>query len=146
MDKTENIKIIWTDIETGEQKTLSNKDYTMAELWEAYGSKVAEAELIQWENLNQVKIPKEIPPDFNLNKFMETIESELMYVALETTGGNKKEAAKLLGMQRTTLTERLKKKSVPTTEAAEITRQVVRDYHRGKDGKISSKATGADIL
>jgi transcriptional regulator with PAS, ATPase and Fis domain len=39
-------------------------------------------------------------------------ETQLIIKALQTTGGNKKEAAKLLGLKRTTLLEKIKKKEL----------------------------------
>jgi DNA-binding NtrC family response regulator len=41
---------------------------------------------------------------------MEMIENTLIIQALERTGNNKNQAAKLLGLNRTTLVERLKKR------------------------------------
>ena len=48
-----------------------------------------------------------------LNSAVEDFENRLILQALEKTGGNKKEAAMLLNLKRTTLIEKLKKKKLP---------------------------------
>ncbi len=45
----------------------------------------------------------------NLKKFIQSVEHSLIHQALEKTGYNKNQAAKLLSMNRTTLIEKLKK-------------------------------------
>ncbi len=47
-----------------------------------------------------------------LNSALEEFENRLILQALERTGGNKKEAALLLNLKRTTLIEKLKKKNL----------------------------------
>ena len=49
---------------------------------------------------------------FCLNSAVEEFENQLILQALEKTGGNKKEAAILLNLKRTTLIEKLKKKKI----------------------------------
>jgi len=49
---------------------------------------------------------------FCLNSAVEEFENQLILQALEKTGGNKKEAAVLLNLKRTTLIEKLKKKKL----------------------------------
>jgi len=49
---------------------------------------------------------------FCLNSAVEDFENQLILQALEKTGGNKKEAATLLNLKRTTLIEKLKKKKL----------------------------------
>ena len=49
---------------------------------------------------------------FCLNSAVEDFENQLIIQALEKTGGNKKEAAVLLNLKRTTLIEKLKKKKL----------------------------------
>ena len=49
---------------------------------------------------------------FCLNSAVEEFENKLILQALERTGGNKKEAAMLLNLKRTTLIEKLKKKKI----------------------------------
>lgn len=53
------------------------------------------------------------PVDFNdlINEF----ESELIVTAMKFTAGNKKEAARLLCLKRTTLLEKIKKKGLEGT-------------------------------
>jgi len=45
----------------------------------------------------------------DLDSFIGNIERELIERSLERTGGNKGRAAKLLGLKRTTLVEKLKR-------------------------------------
>ncbi len=52
-----------------------------------------------------------------LNSLVEEFENRLIMQALEKTGGNKKEAATLLNLKRTTLIEKLKKKKLLPGEA-----------------------------
>ncbi|MEY4669757.1 MAG: hypothetical protein RL518_2456 [Pseudomonadota bacterium] len=54
-----------------------------------------------------------LPPNgVNFNELVDTYESKLISSALSQTGGNKKAAAKLLGLNRTTLVEKIKKKGL----------------------------------
>jgi len=48
----------------------------------------------------------------DLNSAMEELENRLIMQALEKSGGNKKEAAALLRLKRTTFIEKLKKKKI----------------------------------
>lgn len=48
----------------------------------------------------------------NFNEIVDGIERQLISQALARTGGNKKEAAKLLNLKRTTLIEKIKKKEM----------------------------------
>jgi DNA-binding NtrC family response regulator len=59
--------------------------------------------------MNEVILP-ETGVDFNA--LVDSYESKLITSALQQTGGNKKAAAKLLGLNRTTLVEKIKKKSL----------------------------------
>lgn len=52
--------------------------------------------------------------DFNL--LVSRFENQLILQALNITGGNKREAAKLLNLKRTTLIEKLKRKNIQTGE------------------------------
>lgn len=55
----------------------------------------------------------ELPPEgICLNSAVEAFENRLIMQALKRTGGNKKEAASLLNLKRTTLIEKLKKKNL----------------------------------
>jgi len=56
-----------------------------------------------------------LPDDgFCLNSAVEEFENRLILQALQKSGGNKKEAAELLNLKRTTLIEKLKKKKLLT--------------------------------
>lgn len=50
--------------------------------------------------------------DFNM--LVNRFENQLILQALNITGGNKREAAKLLNLKRTTLIEKLKRKNIST--------------------------------
>ncbi|MDA9951669.1 sigma-54 dependent transcriptional regulator [Oligoflexaceae bacterium] len=50
--------------------------------------------------------------DFNLNRYIEDLENSLIKEALQKTQNNKQRAAKLLGLNRTTLVERIKKRNI----------------------------------
>ncbi len=61
--------------------------------------------------------PLSLPDNgFCLNSAVEEFENKLILQALERTGGNKKEAAMLLNLKRTTLIEKLKKKKIAYSE------------------------------
>jgi DNA-binding NtrC family response regulator len=54
-----------------------------------------------------------LPKDgLNLEMYIEQLENTLIMQALERTGNNKNQAAKLLGLNRTTLVERIKKRKL----------------------------------
>ena len=56
-------------------------------------------------------IPTALPPEgVDLYKVLADIEDRLIREALERSGGNKNQAAKILGLNRTTLVEKLRKK------------------------------------
>lgn len=60
-----------------------------------------------------VSTAKELPPEgICLNSAVDAFENGLIMQALQRTGGNKKEAAALLNLKRTTLIEKLKKKNL----------------------------------
>jgi DNA-binding NtrC family response regulator len=58
-------------------------------------------------------VNEELPPEgICLNSVVNAFENRLIQLALARTGGNKKEAATLLNLKRTTLIEKLKKKNL----------------------------------
>jgi transcriptional regulator with PAS, ATPase and Fis domain len=59
----------------------------------------------------------------DLTNLMEMIENTLIIQALERTGNNKNQAAKLLGLNRTTLVERLKKRRLGFKDEEPILRK-----------------------
>ena len=61
-----------------------------------------------------VKLPEE---GIVLTKSIESFENHLILQALQVTGNNKNQAAKLLGMNRTTLVERIKKRGLVDLKA-----------------------------
>ena len=52
---------------------------------------------------------KPAEPSLNLRAAVDAVERELIQKALEKTAGNRTEAAALLGLNRTTLVEKLRK-------------------------------------
>lgn len=57
----------------------------------------------------------DLPRDgINLNNFIEELENNLILQALDRTQNNKNQAAKLLGLNRTTLVEKIKKRNIRT--------------------------------
>ena len=60
-----------------------------------------------WQSLVEGLLPD---TGIELTKFIEELENKLILEALERTDNNKNQAAKLLGMNRTTLVERIKKR------------------------------------
>ncbi len=66
-----------------------------------------------------------VPQDFtslpeqglDLTQYIEALENDLIRQALERTGNNRNQAAKLLGLNRTTLVERIKKRHLTTLNA-----------------------------
>ncbi|MFO7984131.1 MAG: sigma-54 dependent transcriptional regulator [Desulfuromonadales bacterium] len=67
---------------------------------------------------NQIRPAAEVPSveigkdGIDFNEVIGRFEEQLIRQALSQTGGNKKEAAKLLNLKRTTLTEKIKKRSI----------------------------------
>jgi DNA-binding NtrC family response regulator len=57
----------------------------------------------------------------DFNALIEDYENKLISSALAQTGGNKKAAAKLLGLNRTTLVEKIKKKGLESRIEVTIT-------------------------
>jgi DNA-binding NtrC family response regulator len=64
-------------------------------------------------------LPSLGPAGLDLNALLETIETQLILQALERTGWNKNRAAQLLGLHRTTLIEKIKKRGLEPNERAE---------------------------
>jgi len=59
----------------------------------------------------------EIPSGFDLRVYLETLEQRLIVRALEASGGTVAQAARLLGLRRTTLVEKLRKYSLGNPDA-----------------------------
>ena len=56
--------------------------------------------------MNEMSLPQD---GFNIDQFLTALETRLTYEALSRANNNRRQAAKLLGLNRTTLVERLKK-------------------------------------
>ncbi|RME63308.1 MAG: sigma-54-dependent Fis family transcriptional regulator [Nitrospirae bacterium] len=66
-------------------------------------------------SISEIDVQEEIeltPKGIDLNRVINEIETKLILQALEMTGGNKTRASKLLGLNRTTLIEKMKKKGL----------------------------------
>ena len=62
---------------------------------------------------SQLDAPPDIPPcGIDFNALVDSFETRLITMAMEKTHGNKKAAAKLLRLNRTTLVEKIKKKGI----------------------------------
>jgi sigma-54 specific flagellar transcriptional regulator A len=60
----------------------------------------------------------EIPMDFDLRNYLESLEQRLIVRAMRAAGGTVAQAARLLGLRRTTLVEKLRKYSLAGSETA----------------------------
>jgi sigma-54 specific flagellar transcriptional regulator A len=60
----------------------------------------------------------EIPKDFDLRNYLETLEQRLIVQAMQAAGGTVAQAARLLGLRRTTLVEKLRKYSLADGDLA----------------------------
>ncbi len=67
------------------------------------------------EMLSKIELPE---GGINLKELLERIEEKLINQALEISGGVKEKASKLLGMKRTTLVEKLRRKKLKDTNPA----------------------------
>jgi DNA-binding NtrC family response regulator len=85
---------------------LSDGDEILAEQLPQFMSSTPRTALPQ---LNDFVLPS-FGVDFNA--LVDDYENKLITTALSQTGGNKKAAAKLLGLNRTTLVEKIKKKGL----------------------------------
>jgi sigma-54 specific flagellar transcriptional regulator A len=61
---------------------------------------------------------EEIPEGFDLRNYLEELEQRLIVRALEAAGGTVAHAARLLGLRRTTLVEKLRKYSLTSSDGA----------------------------
>jgi len=68
-------------------------------------SKVTDIQSIDWDNI-------ELFDGFDMKTFLETVEVGLIKKAMQETEKNKNQAAKYLGLNRTTLIEKIKKKNL----------------------------------
>ncbi|MCO6431760.1 MAG: sigma-54-dependent Fis family transcriptional regulator, partial [Deltaproteobacteria bacterium] len=60
-----------------------------------------------------IEIGDEMPPEgIDFNGLVDSFETKLISMALSKTGGNKKAAARLLRLNRTTLVEKIRKKGL----------------------------------
>jgi sigma-54 dependent transcriptional regulator, flagellar regulatory protein len=60
----------------------------------------------------------QIPDGFDLRNYLEGLEQGLIVRAMESAGGTVAQAARLLGLRRTTLVEKLRKYSLTSADGA----------------------------
>jgi len=66
-------------------------------------------------------IPLELPPEgMDLNQVVSEVEKKLMLQSLQITRGNKKRAAELLGLKRTTFLEKMKRLELEDAEPVPV--------------------------
>lgn len=105
----QNIKIIWTDNESGEQKELLNFNCSLADLWH-----------LNQMVLNQYKITtcsKDEEADGIKLEQLDNLKKSVVLLCLAENGWNKQQAAKKLGINRTTLQEIVKRWKINKTDA-----------------------------
>ena len=62
---------------------------------------------------SQTPLAVRVPPDgLSFNEVVDGLETDLILQALEQTSWNKNQAARLLGLNRTTLLEKIKRKKL----------------------------------
>jgi DNA-binding NtrC family response regulator len=71
-------------------------------------------------------VPPLGPSGLDLNDLLERIETQLILQALERTQWNKNRAAQLLGLHRTTLLEKIKKRGIEPKDRPEVEPPVLR--------------------
>jgi transcriptional regulator with PAS, ATPase and Fis domain len=72
-------------------------------------------------SLEILDIPYEIPQTgLDFNSLVEQFENKLITMALSKTSGNKKAAAELLNLNRTTLVEKIKKKGINLSDSTDL--------------------------
>jgi sigma-54 specific flagellar transcriptional regulator A len=59
----------------------------------------------------------EIPVGFDLREYLESLEQRLIVRAMESAGGTVAQAARVLGLRRTTLVEKLRKYAMGGSDA-----------------------------
>jgi len=63
-------------------------------------------------------VPNLGPGGIDFNEVIDRVETKLILQALDKTGWNKNQAARLLGLNRTTLIEKIKKKGLESQAPA----------------------------
>ena len=103
----------------------AEKEVEQATLWDALeniqeqaaASSQAEAITNPTDEFNYASLLKQ-NPDFNLKDFMNATEMALIEAALEQSSGSAPDAARILGLRRTTLIEKLRKFGMNTGATA----------------------------
>ena len=90
---------------SGDERTILELD-DFATLDNQPSGDLAPNELMQ----NYLRLPEE---GIQIREFVRGLENDLIHEALERTGGNKRRAARLLGLKRTTLVAKLRRADAP---------------------------------
>jgi DNA-binding NtrC family response regulator len=61
--------------------------------------------------------------NFDFNQAVEAFEDQLIHEALRKSGGNKQAAARMLGLKRTTLVAKLRRRRDPSSDGEELTNE-----------------------
>lgn len=164
MGNTEHIRILWTDSETGEEKEIFDFRTTLAGLWNIN-------QMIQNE-FKKATGSKEIEITAETLDTIERLKRSAIYLALLQNGGNKKQTAEKIGIQRTTLheiVERLKitkdasthirlhsvyiqsllgevSKDLIRGEAVHVAQEIIKEQLRAIHGKVSNAVAGGNDL
>lgn len=140
---SENIRIIWTDNETGEAKEVYNADVSLAQLFA-----INEAISNEQRKLTIPNYTETVDYFHEIEKFQKNIITR----ALIATNWNKKQAAKILCMNRPTLQEVIKRLNIQKPaqfhhlispdnnliklQAVSITEDIISEQERAKTGLI----------
>lgn len=97
---------------SGSRPVLTREDFTfLTERLEEGETLVADAPPpLEFSPSLPTAIPTDLPPEgLDLNQVVSEVEKKLMLQSLQITRGNKKRAAELLGLKRTTFLEKMKR-------------------------------------
>lgn len=85
--------------------------------YQSLGSKNPQLQQVNTQPLTQVQIPDE---GLDFNAMVDQFENQLLIQALERTSWNRNQAAQLLGLNRTTLVEKIKKKGLKPSNLSDL--------------------------
>jgi hypothetical protein len=132
---TENIKIIWTDTETKEEKEIFSFDTSLAGLWHLKDLILTECKRTSTREAPEI--------DSAFIGSIERLEKSAILLALDQNGWNKKATAKKLGMKRTTLVELIGRWKMNETDA--ISKKLLPLYIQDQLGSIAKDLIRTEI-
>lgn len=139
---TENIKITWTDNETGEEYTIFNLDTTLADLMRLHEYVVAvyrEATDHYKKNLD----PEGVKINASHLNIIEDLERSAILMACAQCDWNKTKAAQQLGINRPTLQEIIKRRKISRTD--HINKRLTPYYIESQISNVSEQLVRAEI-